>query len=137
MVNFREKAVALIVDDDEEMRHIVEHYVDRMGYETCTAVSAEAALEMIEAAQPHLLITDALMPRTDGRELCKQIKLRYPRVKVVVMTSLYKAARYKSEAYRVFHADGYITKPIDFAELRNVLQRLVPVHQGHPAGERQ
>jgi hypothetical protein len=40
------------------------------------------------------------------------------------MTSLYTAARYKSEAHRIFRADGYVTKPLDFNSLAQLLERV-------------
>lgn len=42
------------------------------------------------------------------------------------MTSLYTATRYKHEAYKVFHADEYLAKPVDFDQLRGALVKLIP-----------
>lgn len=115
----------LIVDDDEEIRFIADYALRDMGYVTLTAEDGDEALELVASARPHVVLTDALMPKIDGRELCKLIKLRQPGVKVVVMTSLYTSARYRTEATRVFQADGYLAKPIDFDRLKGVLQRLM------------
>lgn len=114
----------LIVDDDEEIRFIADYALRDMGYATMTAADGDEVMNIVATEKPDIVLTDALMPKIDGRELCKQIKLRHPRIKVVVMTSLYTAHRYKAEAYRVFHADDYLAKPIDFARLENVLRRL-------------
>lgn len=114
----------LIVDDDEEIRFIADYALRQMGFVTMTAANAHDALDIVDRETPDVVLTDALMPRLDGRELCKMIKLRNPRVKVIVMTSLYTSARYRDEAYRVFHADDYLAKPIDFKKLAQVLQRL-------------
>ncbi|HEY0139343.1 MAG TPA: response regulator [Thermoanaerobaculia bacterium] len=114
----------LIVDDDEEIRFIADYALREMGYVTLTASSAELALEIVDREMPDVVLTDALMPKLDGRELCRRIKAKHPRVKVVVMTSLYTSARYRDEAYRVFHADDYLAKPIDFQKLEQSLERL-------------
>lgn len=114
----------LIVDDDEEIRFIADYALREMGYLTLSASNAEDALALVQREMPDVVLTDALMPKLDGRELCRMIKIRHPRVKVVVMTSLYTSARYRDEAYRVFHADDYLAKPIDFQKLEQVLQRL-------------
>lgn len=114
----------LIVDDDEEIRFIADYALRDMGFSTMTTADPDEVMNIIAAEKPDIVLTDALMPKMDGRELCKQIKLRHPNVKVVVMTSLYTAQRYKAEAHRVFHADDYLAKPIDFAKLEGVLRRL-------------
>ncbi len=118
-------AKVLVVDDDEEIRTIAVWALHEMGYATATASSPREALELLESERPAAVLTDALMPGGDGRELCRLIKLRNPSVKVIVMTSLYTAQRYVSEAHRTFHADGYLAKPIDFERLRATLERLV------------
>jgi len=123
----RSSARVLIVDDDEEIRLIARFVLQQMGYDTISANSSAMALDILSKELPDVVLTDALMPGGDGRELCKTIKARYPDVKVVVMTSLYTASRYVSEAFRVFGADDYLAKPIDFDRLQTVLMRLAPL----------
>ena len=115
----------LIVDDDEEIRLIAAYSVQQMGYRVAMASTGQEALAAIEQNPPRVMITDALMPRMDGRDLCQAVKTAHPEIKVVIMTSLYTAPRYKYEAYKTFHADEYLAKPIDFSQLRDVLQRLM------------
>ncbi|MEA2239956.1 MAG: two-component system, OmpR family, alkaline phosphatase synthesis response regulator PhoP [Thermoanaerobaculia bacterium] len=117
----------LIVDDDEEIRLIAEYSVQQMGYRTLTAKNAEEALKVIEQSKTDIVLTDALMPKTDGRQLCRLIKLIDPSIKVIVMSSLYTALRYRTEALNTFHADDYLTKPINFDKLRAVLAKVSAV----------
>jgi CheY-like chemotaxis protein len=114
----------LIVDDDEEIRLIAEYSVQQMGYRTLSAANAEEALKLVGQSEPDIVLTDALMPRTDGRQLCRLIKLIDPSIKVIVMSSLYTALRYRTEAMHMFHADDYLTKPINFDKLREVLAKV-------------
>jgi YesN/AraC family two-component response regulator len=88
-------------------------------------------LALVDQHPPRLVITDALMPKMDGRELCRQIKDLDLGVKVIIMTSLYTAPHYKYEAYKQFHADGYLPKPIDFEELHKMMERLCPLSVNH------
>lgn len=117
----------LIVDDDEEIRLISTYALGQMGYDCITANSPAMALAVLSKEQPAVVLTDALMPGGDGRELCRTIKKLYPHVKVVVMTSLYTSPRYASESSRLFHSDDYLAKPIDFERLLTVLNRLAPL----------
>lgn len=114
----------LIVDDDEEIRLIAEYSIQQMGYHVLTAAGPEEALATIERSRPDIVLTDALMPKIDGRQLCKLIKTSDASIKVVIMTALYKSSRYRTEAMHTFHADEYLAKPIDFAHLQQVLGNL-------------
>lgn len=71
-----------------------------------------------------IVLTDALMPKIDGRQLCRLIKAVNRSIKVVIMSGLYKSTRYRIEAMKAFHADEYLAKPIDFARLQQVLGKL-------------
>jgi CheY-like chemotaxis protein len=115
----------LVVDDDEEIRLIAAYMLEQMGYSVTTASSADEALARVRNAAPRIVLTDALMPKMDGRQMCQYIKESYADVKVVIMTSLYRATRYKQEAYKIFHADGYMAKPIAFDDLQSTMAKLV------------
>ena len=120
-------AELLIVDDDEDMRLADAYMVQQMGYSVATASNGEEALTTIAANAPRIVITDALMPRLDGRQLCRCIKALDSSIKVVIMTSLYTSPRYKYEAYRQFKADEYLAKPIEFPLLEAILHKVDPV----------
>jgi CheY-like chemotaxis protein len=122
----QEQTDVLIVDDDEEIRMLAAFSVEQMGYRVAVASGPDEALASIERSAPRLMITDALMPRLDGRQLCKLVKADHPEVKVIIMTSLYTSPRYKHEAYKTFDADGYLAKPVDFGQLREALVKLMP-----------
>jgi CheY-like chemotaxis protein len=116
----------LIVDDDEEIRAIAAFMLEKMGYRVLTAPDAATTFELMKTIRPALILTDALMPKTDGRQLCRTIKADFPGVLVVIMTSLYTSTRYKYEALKVFGADDYLAKPIDFDRLRESIGKLLP-----------
>lgn len=116
----------LVVDDDEEIRTVAAFMIEQMGYRVMTASGAAHVLELLESVAPSLVLTDALMPKIDGRQLCRYVKAGFPDVKVVIMTSLYTSPRYKYEALKTFQADDYVAKPIDFENLTQVVERFVP-----------
>ena len=115
--------LVMLVDDDEEIRLIGSHVIRKLGYRCITAQSGPEALAMVAGEQPSVVITDALMPKMDGRDLCRFIK-RSSDAKVVIMTALYTAPHYKYEAFKTYGADGYLAKPIDFTALQSTLERL-------------
>ncbi len=124
----------LIVDDDEPIRSLAVCYVEQMGYEVSTASSGEEALLMADAIAFDVVLTDALMPKMDGRELSRRLKETLGnRIKVILMTSLYKSTRYRTEAQHVFRVDEYLVKPLNYDELRDALQRVAPLFGHHEA----
>lgn len=113
----------LFADDDATSRAIARRVVESLGYQVVLAGNGEEALDLARQYKPELIITDALMPRLDGRDMAKTIKEEYPATKIVVITSVYKDPRYKHEAYRTFGVDDFLTKPIAPGDLRAVVQK--------------
>ncbi|HWW61952.1 MAG TPA: response regulator [Thermoanaerobaculia bacterium] len=123
--------VVLIVDDDESLRSLVACVVENLGYRTITTADPLEAMLLAQSASVQVVLTDALMPRLDGRELCLRLK-ESPSgesKKVVIMTSLFRKRQYHEEAFRVFRCDDYLLKPIDFDRLAEVLERLAPLNR--------
>ncbi len=120
----------LIVDDEEPIRSLAACYVERLGYSVTTVSSAEEALLMTEMGLIDIVLTDALMPGMDGRELCRIVKERHgDEVKVILMTALYTARHYQTEARHVFKVDEFLTKPLRYGDLREALQRVAPARR--------
>ena len=118
----------LIIDDEEDMRSLVACYVEQMGYPVTSVSSPVDALELLSTTPFQVVITDALMPGMDGRELCQKLKDDHgDAIKVIVMTSLYTASRYRTEARFRFKADDYLAKPLQFSVLKAILDRLAPI----------
>lgn len=81
----------LIVEDNPISATVLEHTLDKHGFETLTARDEEEALEFLEAhAEIELVITDIIMPNTDGFELVRTIKDRpeWSEIPVLVCTSI-------------------------------------------------
>jgi len=120
--------MVLVVDDDEAMRSLIACRIRQIGYRAMTTGDPHHALMMARSRDVAVVLTDALMPQMDGRELCLSLKSTEEGTdkKVIVMTSLYRSRRYADEAVLRYNADAYITKPIDFPRLNNLLADLAP-----------
>jgi CheY-like chemotaxis protein len=81
------KADILIVDDDEGIRDILRILFVKQGFTIRVAGNGRDALVEIEKKEPDLIISDIQMPFMDGFELFGVIKLKYPRIKHILMTS--------------------------------------------------
>jgi len=84
------------------------------------ALSAPAALEQVKAIPDPsliLILSDINMPGMNGLELLKQIKERYPQLKVYMITAYGDEDSHRRAVE--YGCDDYLTKPIDFSVLRN------------------
>lgn len=119
---------ALVVDDDPLILEVAERAFRAFGFTTVVTRKPEEALEIASALLPDLVLTDALMPLLDGRELCLRLKSRAATrmIKVVVMSALYRGTTYRNQAFRAFGVDEFLAKPVKQVVLREVIGRLLP-----------
>lgn len=119
------RPLVLLVDDEAEIRAVAFRVIEMLGYGLVVARDGEEGLRLASIYRPQLVLTDAMMPKLDGREMARRIKTdtNLSGAKVVVMTSLYKDARYKYEALKDFGVDEYLTKPLAVDKLRALLER--------------
>src|SRR5688572_4181278 len=69
-----EPTKVLLVDDDPAMLRLLAKWLEAEGYEVLRAGDGRAAMEMIEAEHPRLLVTDWEMPNLNGLELCRWVR---------------------------------------------------------------
>jgi len=114
----------LVVDDEPIVRDVIVRYLRRDGFTTLEAGDGERARELIESADPSLVVLDVMLPGVDGLELCRWIRGRSD-LPVIMLTAR------GEEADRIvgleLGADDYVTKPFSPRELaarvRTVLRR--------------
>ena len=75
----------LIVDDEKEIRDLIEIYLKSEGYETLKAADGEEALKVLNRENPDLIILDIMMPKMNGIDTC--LKIREEREMPIIMLS--------------------------------------------------
>jgi CheY-like chemotaxis protein len=122
------RPLLLIVDDEPGIRRMAAKAAGRLGFSVIEAQDGVEGMDLARSYRPDVILTDALMPRLEGREMCRRLKVdpKTRDIKIVIMTSLYKGQRYRSEAISDFGADGYLGKPLDPDLLAKTLHELVP-----------
>jgi two-component system NtrC family response regulator len=117
----------LIVEDDDGLRQVTQVQLEREGYETSSAVSAELALPILEQSPQQLVILDLHLPGMSGLELLKRIRVDYPETAVIVMTA-FGTVKTAVEAMKAGAYD-YITKPVQPYELKAIVKRSLDHHR--------
>lgn len=115
----------LVVDDDAQIRRFLSTSLSAQGYAIRCASDGLEALQVMKEWQPELVITDLVMPKMGGVELCQRIRAE-SQVPIIVL-SVREQEREKVEALDA-GADDYITKPFHtnemLARVRAQLRRL-------------
>ena len=111
----------LVVDDEENIRHMMNTILTREGYTVSRAATVREAEKLLEADPFDVLISDICMPKVDGLELLDRVQQRYPQL-VVVMMSAYGSVDTAIEAMKRGAYD-YIAKPFKPDEIILVLRK--------------
>ncbi|MCC6858333.1 MAG: sigma-54-dependent Fis family transcriptional regulator [Bryobacterales bacterium] len=113
----------LVVDDDENLRWVLQTQLEDMGYAVTTAAGGQEALAAIERDPPALVLTDLKMPGLSGLELLEKVRSDCPELPVVLITA-FGTIQSAVQAMKAGAYD-YLTKPIDYDELALVVNRVL------------
>ncbi len=111
----------LVVDDEENIRLVLQTLLRKHDYEVAAAESAEQALALFEAEQPDLVLADVRMPGMSGIALCEALRARGNEAPIIVM-SAYGSVELALEAMKAGAYD-YIAKPFKQDEVLLVLAK--------------
>ncbi|MEW6388182.1 MAG: sigma-54 dependent transcriptional regulator [Thermodesulfobacteriota bacterium] len=111
----------LVVDDDPQLRQSFEKLLTEEGHTVWTASSGEAALAMVQANFPDLVIMDVRMPGMSGLETFRAIHAIEPRLPVIIMTA-YGTTETAIEATKLGAFD-YVLKPFDIPEILALIRQ--------------
>jgi two-component system cell cycle response regulator DivK len=120
----------LVVDDMSDNLILISLSLQDMGYRVVTATNGEDALSVAKLARPNLILMDIAMPHQDGLAATRRIREEsdLQSVPVVALTA------FDTDGFRqaAFDAgfNGYLTKPVDFERLRNLISNLLTLKKG-------
>nr|WP_294895945.1 sigma-54 dependent transcriptional regulator [uncultured Pedobacter sp.] len=117
----------LIVDDEVNIGLLLSKFLARNGFEVQTATSGVSAFEILERETFNLVLCDFRLEDTDGREILKKIKLKYPRTGVIIITG-YSDIKLAVELIKMGAYD-YITKPLYPDEILNTIKKAIDTQQ--------
>lgn len=114
----------LVVDDEPKIARLTRDYLEKNSFRVATAGDGQAALTLARREKPDLIILDLMLPKMDGREVCRILR-RESDVPIIMLTAL------SEEVDQItgleIGADDYITKPFSqrtlMARVRALLRR--------------
>ncbi len=104
----------LVIEDDEEINHLVCTYLKKEGYNVYSAFDGEEALLQYAKREYHLVLLDVMIPKIDGIEVMRKIREK-SMVPIIILSA--KDEEIDKVVGLRMGADDYITKPFSMAEL--------------------
>lgn len=109
-----QKTYILVVDDEPNIREVVELYLAREGFEVAVAADGEAAMSLIENRVPDLLVLDLMLPKLGGLEITRILHQSF-NIPIIMLTA--KGQEEDKITGLELGADDYVTKPFSPREL--------------------
>jgi len=120
-----ERPTVLVVEDFEDNRFMMRRLLEMSGYRVVEAVNGRQAVELAQTERPDIILMDLSLPMLDGLAATRQIRGYEGLGKTpIVAVSAHDSADFHAEALAA-GCNEYVTKPIDFDQLVQLLSRLI------------
>ena len=113
------KSTVLVVDDDATFRATLAEAVQAWGYQALEASTLAETLTIVERQRPSAVLLDVKLPDGSGISVLDRLKKRSPELVIIIITGYGRHDDAFEAGLR--HAYGYVTKPVDQAEVRSML----------------
>ncbi len=119
----------LVIEDEENERFTLSRLLERAGYAVTAYGSADTALDALATGEWYAVVTDVMMPGTDGLSLAREIAARKPGLPIVLTSAFHMGpSQLERMAISPLH---FIDKPLDLDQLLAILE-----HPERSAGRR-
>lgn len=121
--------LVLVVDDTVDNLVIISLHLQQSGYRVVTATDGEEAIKVAALTHPDLILMDISMPGLDGLGATRKIR-EHPTLRPVpiIAVTAFTTEGFQRAAYDA-GMEGYLTKPIDFDRLNDLVRSLLPVRK--------
>jgi two-component system copper resistance phosphate regulon response regulator CusR len=118
----------LVIEDEQRVAGLIKKGLEEHNYKVDIAFDGESGKTMAFTKNYDLIITDIILPKVNGIELCKQIRKAKPHTPIIMLTAL-GTTDDKVEGFDA-GADDYLVKPFDFRELHARIKALLKRNAG-------
>jgi DNA-binding response OmpR family regulator len=119
--------LVLVVDDEEEIRSLVNRLLTQKGFRVIEADRGLLALRLVKEHLPDLIILDAMLPELHGFDIARRIKgsAKYGRIPIVMVSAVYRGERVAQDLKLNYGVEEFLEKPFRIAGLLETVQRLL------------
>jgi two-component system, OmpR family, KDP operon response regulator KdpE len=121
-----EDRLIYVVEDESELREILNEALTHVGHRTRTAANGQALLDLMEEEKPDLILMDIGLPDMSGWDLRRKLQedTKYSDVPVIAVTG-YGGPTLEATALKTLHFSDYLRKPYSLADLMNRIERVI------------
>lgn len=127
-----EKEVILVVDDEKEIRDLIEIYLRNEGFQVIKASDGQEALSIVQQQNVHLIILDIMMPKMDGMNFCRKVRERQEMPIIMLSAKTHDMDKVLGLSTG---ADDYVSKPFNpielIARVKSQLRRYIRFARSH------
>jgi len=131
-LDLSEKRV-LIIDDDPASLELMKGLLEQLGLGIRTATNGKEALEMMETANPDVIVSDVLMPEMDGLEFFKKLKLNEKTAAIPI--TIVSQRKNMEDSFIALGANCFLCKPIDAKAFKETVSQLAILTPKPPSSE--
>jgi DNA-binding response OmpR family regulator len=111
----------LLVEDQKEVKDLLLKFFLLNGYEVESVEGGEGAMRLVGKKQYDLVVVDFKMPKTDGLDLTKKLKLYHPSLPILILSGSGVGEAFFREA----GADAFLTKPLDLSSMKSLVEEIL------------
>ncbi len=120
-------ATILVVDDEAEIRRMLDRLLSGKGYRVLQADAGHMALKMVKEHHPDLIVLDAMLPEVHGFDIARRIKgsKRYGRIPIVMVSAVYRGWHYAEDLKQSCGVEAFIEKPFRISEVIEAVENAI------------
>jgi two-component system OmpR family response regulator len=121
------KPTVLLIDDEKPYAEIIKSVLESLGIDVLIACDSKEALNYLQQIIPDLILLDVMMPDVDGLTLLRWLREHSEQDDIPIHVVSAKAMTEDREAALSAGADGFLAKPFDINDLRDLVGRYLPL----------
>ena len=114
----------MVVDDEQDLREMIELMMKKEGFETEMAIDGTDFLNKIDVFQPDLVTLDVMMPGLTTKEILEKLKEKNSKPKIILLSVVRFSDEEKKKLFEMGVID-YITKPFEFEDLMESVRKWI------------
>lgn len=124
----------LVVDDEVEIRRMIERLLTSRGYRVLQADAGHLALRMVKEHSPDLIVLDAMLPEVHGFDIARRIKgsKRYANIPIVMVSAVYRGWHYAEDLKQSCGVEAFIEKPFRIQQVVDAVEAALEGSSQHP-----
>ncbi len=128
-------ATILVVDDEAEIRRLLDKLLSGKGFRVLQADAGYMALKMVKEHMPDLIVLDAMLPEVHGFDIARRIKgsKRYGHIPIVMVSAVYRGWHYAEDLKQSCGVEAFIEKPFKIQEVVAAVEAALRGKENRPA----